>query len=83
LGSNRCDSPCPRQSCASTTKPRAASSAATSKYFSIGSVRPPLSTTEPRTGAVAGNSAARSRAPPAPVNHSAAAPSGTGASTVP
>ena len=65
--------PCPRQSCASTVKPRAASSPTTSKYFSIGSVRPPLSTTEPRAGPPAGSSAARSRAPPAPANHSAAA----------
>src|SRR5665213_4215451 len=75
----RYDSPWPRQSCTSTAKPRAWSSPTTSKYFSIGSVRPGLTTTDPRARAVGWKRAARSRAPPAPANHSAPPPAGMGA----
>jgi hypothetical protein len=52
----------------------------TSKYFSIGSVRPGLSTTVPRglraMRAEGVQKAARRRRPPAPRNHSPSPPGG-------
>ena len=59
----------------------------TSKYFSIGSVRPGLSTTVPRGSPAAGadgvHKAARRRRPPAPRYHSPWPPGGDAASGVP
>src|SRR5690242_8504085 len=78
----RAESPCPGQSKMTTEKPLAWSSRATSKYFSMNSVRPGQTSTVPRVLMVLsfGSGANRRRhlLPPFPTYQMTSAPSGGG-----